>query len=264
MDPNVYEKDCLDILRAIEPYYGKEFGIHNGEGGGIPKNPGERFNFWYIIEGNRVDFDFIQYDYGVKFIQADPQNNFLPLDTIDNDMFNHDRLENSACIQETNRCFFLHLGVGIGLHPIAFEIAYRKHARQLLASVEADDLNVLASQSVLDRDEFVDCMALASLWPREFDEFQILIVNLDREGSFNQHQGFTHIRAPLSQYIDRNGNWKGKDIVLTLQAGHFTYLVPTGENIRNRPVGKYIFTCLYVCAYMCILLVSLLSFCLYE
>ena len=106
-----------------------------------------RFNFWFVIENNRVDFDFIQYDYGVKFIQADPQNNFLPLDSIDDNIFDHRRLEKSACIQETNRCFFLHLGVAIGLHPMAFEIAYRKHAELLLASIEEDDLNFLASQS---------------------------------------------------------------------------------------------------------------------
>ncbi len=99
--------------------------------------------------------------------------------------------------------------------------------------------------SVMDRDQFVDCMALASLWPREFDEFQILVVNLDREGSFNVHQGFTHIRAPQSRYVDKNGYWKGKDIVLTLQCGHFTHLVPIGENIRDRPVSKLIYILTY-------------------
>lgn len=238
MNPQIYEMDSLDILRAIEVYYGPNFEIHAGQGGGIPSNQGEKFNFWYNIEGKRVDFDFIQYDYGVKFIQADSQNNFLPLEAIDTEKFDHNRLEKSACVQETNRCFFLHLGVGIGLHPIAFEIAYRKQATQLLNRIDDDDLNVLASQSVLDRDEFVDCMALASLWPREFDEFQILIVNLDRDGTFNAHQGFTHIRAPTSQFVDpRTGDWKGRDIVLTLQSGHFTFLVPTGDNIRDRPVN---------------------------
>merc|ERR1712010_328967 len=34
-----------------------------------------------------------------------------------------------------------------------------------------------------------------------------------------------HIRAPTSQFVDpRTGDWKGKDIVLTLQSGHFTFL----------------------------------------
>lgn len=240
MDPVVYERDSYDLLKAIERSYGPDFRIPNTEGLGVPSSPGEKYNFWFRIDGiGKVDFDFIQFDYGVKFVQADASNNFLPLQTIDPLVFDHSRLEDSACAQETNRCFFLHLGVGIGMHPLAFQIAYRKYATLKIANSEPDDICVMASQSVLDRDEFVDCMALASLWPKEFDEYQILIVNLDRDGLFNQQQGFTHMRAPIERLIDRSGGkdaWLGKDIVVTLQCGHFTFLKPTGENIIDHPV----------------------------
>lgn len=161
----------------------------------------------------------------------------MTVDKIDHALFDPLRIKDSACLQESYRCFFLHLGVAIGLHPLAFEIAYRKHATMVIENSEPDDLCVEPAQSVLSRDEFVDCMALASLWPREFDEYQILIVNLDHQGHFNVHQGFTHIRPPIERYIDpETGNWSGKDIVLTLQGGHFTFLTPTGENIRRHPV----------------------------
>ena len=147
------------------------------------------------------------------------------------------RVETSACMQEINRCFFLHLGVGVGLHPLAFEIAYRKFAKMVIEKSEPDDVCVMASQSVLDRDEFVDCMALASMWPTEFDEYQILIVNLDQDGHFNVNQGFTHFRPPHTRMVDQHtGGWLGKDIVLTLQGGHFTYLEPTGLDIVDHPV----------------------------
>ena len=44
-------------------------------------------------------------------------------------------------------------------------------------------------------------------------------------------------RPPIASKIDaETGKWLGKDIVLTLQGGHFTYLTPTGANIIDHPV----------------------------
>jgi hypothetical protein len=90
--------------------------------------------------------------------------------------------------------------------------------------------------SVLDRNKFVDAMTLACIWPRELDEYQILIVNLDHNGLFDKNQGFTHIRPPNSPYVNSAGTWIGKDIIFTLQFGHFTFLVPKSENIRVNPI----------------------------
>lgn len=144
------------------------------------------------------------------------------------------------------RCFFLHLGVAVGIHPFALMIAYRKLGAYLLANPPAETTetkdNFIAFnedplRSVHTRGEFVDCMALAAIWPKEFDDYQVLIVNLDHSGSFNPQQGFTHIRPPTAGLVDSEGNWKGKDILLTLRSGHFTLITPTEDALMEHPIA---------------------------
>jgi hypothetical protein len=82
------------------------------------------------------------------------------------------------------RCFFLHLGYAVGMHPFALMVAYRKIATRFkteppASSTEAKDnftaFNGDPLNSVLSRGEYVDCMALAAVWPTEFDQYQVLI-----------------------------------------------------------------------------------------
>jgi hypothetical protein len=40
------------------------------------------------------------------------------------------------CSQESNRCFFLHLGVAIGLHPFALQTVFRMAAADILSRPE--------------------------------------------------------------------------------------------------------------------------------
>jgi len=87
------------------------------------------------------------------------------------------------------------------------------------------------------RDYYVDFLALAAVFPVELEDVQILIVNLNDNSAFNIQQGFTHLRKPNSKYVDpKTGAWTGRDVILTLQNGHFTLLKPTGESILDHPI----------------------------
>jgi hypothetical protein len=76
---------------------------------------------------------------------------------------------------ETNRCFFLHLGFGLKVHPFALEVAFRQLAKHVAASppgatdeeresylgVKGEPLQTLNTTGV-----FVDIYALDAIWPR--------------------------------------------------------------------------------------------------
>jgi hypothetical protein len=166
--------------------------------------------------------------------------------------FSSERLGTSAAVHESMRCFFLHMGMAVGIHPFALQVAYRKLSKMLLENPPAPEDNKEAREnycgwngdplgSVQSRGNYVDCLALNAIWPIEFDDYQVLIVNLNASGAFNPAQGFTHIRPPNQKLIGPDGDWLGKDIVLTLQNGHFTYLKPnpecTVEDLNSKPIA---------------------------
>ena len=85
----------------------------------------------YYGSGRKYTYDFVQEDYGVIF------KDFL------NDRFigsvGVDSKGNSlVCCLESNRCFFLHLGVGIGIHPFALQSLFRISAMDILS--KPDDI----------------------------------------------------------------------------------------------------------------------------
>ena len=122
----------MDILRAIRVYFGDDFSLRD------PNNfiraplrrPHDSWKFWFEINGETVNFFFKQFDFGVKFVGSNPERSFLSEVFIDESQFPpgtvgeqwSEKIMASNCAQETNRCFFLHLGFAIGLHPMAFEI----------------------------------------------------------------------------------------------------------------------------------------------
>jgi hypothetical protein len=67
------------------------------------------------------------------------------------------------------------------MHPLALTVAFRQMARQMFSDSnnEPDD----ALQSVVDYNVFVDINILAKIWPRELDDYQILIINLNYAGT---------------------------------------------------------------------------------
>ena len=238
-----YECDSFDILTALIPHFGESFRCGPEK---LPKLKSCNFNYWFVIDDVKRTFNFDQFDYGIKF------TDFLLPEVLAAEHFNPERLKCSAAANESMRCFFLHLGVAVGIHPFALEVAYRKLAVKLLENPPAAESDSEAREnyvgfnsdplaSVQSRGNYVDSMALAAIWPKEFDDVQVLIVNLTATGSFNKAQGFTHIRPPTAHMIGPDGEWLGKDILLTLQCGHFTYLCPqstnTDENVKTRPIA---------------------------
>ena len=76
----------------------------------------------------------------------------------------------SRSVIETNRCFFIHLGVATGFHPVLLQGYFRNAAALLLRSIPSDDMRVELLQSVMQYAGFVDANVLCLLWPREFSE----------------------------------------------------------------------------------------------
>lgn len=88
-------------------------------------------------------------------------------------------LQLSKAAVETNRCFFLHLGVAMGIHPFALQTAFRHVASLLLRSCTSTDA-ALAKEilpSVLEYAGFVDANVLFFLWPEEFRTSRILMIS---------------------------------------------------------------------------------------
>jgi hypothetical protein len=80
---------------------------------------------------------------------------------------------------ESNRCFFLHLGIALNIHPFALQVACRHLAKQLLGETQADDYSLRADilPSVLGYAHFVDANALIWLWLREFGPYRICMLS---------------------------------------------------------------------------------------
>lgn len=225
-----HEWEVLQVLRhKLSPSYR----ISGADDGGLPTLGGSGYYFWFQTP-KRVEFHFNQFDYGVKFsVPGNPNRNFLPESWFEGGAFTPARMAASQCVNEINRCFFLHLGRALKINPFALCVAYRIFARRVIEQSAEGDLCRDGANDVLAENRFVDAMALASIWPEELDDYQILVVNLNGDGSFNQHQGFTYIRPPNSRCINERGEFTGRNIVLTLQGGHFTYLEPTEIKIKQ-------------------------------
>jgi len=242
-----YEHDSYDLLQSLKIKFGENFVCTQAD---VPLVHSVAFGYFFYTdigtpEQKKHDFDFDQYDYGITFYH------FLDPTWIE-PSFPAERSRKSAAANESMRCFFLHMGMAVGIHPFALQVAFRKLGNKLLEHPPAPEDNQELKDnytgfngdplaSVQSRGNYVDCMSLAAVWPREFDEYQVLIVNLTSTGAFNPAQGFTHIRPPNPKLISPDGEWLGKDIMLTLQNGHFTYLRPSDtnerEDVRSRPIA---------------------------
>ena len=66
------------------------------------------------------------------------------------------------------------------MHPLALTVAFRQMARQMFS--DSNNEPDYALQSVVDYNVFLDVNILAQIWPRELDDYQILIINLNEEG----------------------------------------------------------------------------------
>lgn len=60
---------------------------------------------------------------------------------------------------------------------------------------------------------FVDATALLAIWPRELDEWRVLVCQLADTGALEYYTLF----EPEHGTRDEHGEWAGKDVILTRQ-----------------------------------------------
>jgi hypothetical protein len=154
-----------------------------------------------------------------------------------------------AVTRETNRCFWLHMGVLLGVHPIAMQASCRDRCAVLsakIADLEArdafEDCQFFSEpiRSVLRRrggvncsgqyeNNLVDAQFLCACWPPEMDNVRlIIIVCVDGWISWHDWNLFTpRTRERASE------PWEGRDIILKLEHGHFTILEPHDKTLEH-------------------------------
>jgi hypothetical protein len=174
---------------------------------------------------------FIIDDYGTNFTDVYPDHVQKVLDVFK--------------LNETNRCFFLALGIGTNIDPFLLQCLFRRHARfvtqnktVLLNSIGGDadatgqlqgsiETELESLENVMKPGSSIDCFALRYLWPIEFDNFRIVVIckRLDREGVarynvvvFNSSSA-DDVRIQACQDVERK-----QTIFLKLENAHYTLL----------------------------------------
>jgi hypothetical protein len=174
---------------------------------------------------------FIVDDYGTTFTGVYPDHVQKVLDA-----FN---------LNETNRCFFLALGIGTNIDPFLLQCLFRRHARYLTQNkevllhctgVDADktgqlqgsiDSELESLANVMEPGSSIDCCVLRYLWPIEFDIFRIVVLctRPDNAGVARcnvvvyNSSSTDDVLIQASQDADRK-----QTIFLKLENGHYTLL----------------------------------------
>lgn len=126
-------------------------------------------------------------------------------------------LQISRPVIETNRCFFIHLGVAVLVHPFVLQTSFRSEAQSRLTRLRSDADNVadIMYKSVLEYAGIIDANVLCYLWPEEFDEYVICIIS----GSLNRpifsvfRPSYSSTDYPI-------------EIIIHCEHDHFTLLKP--------------------------------------
>ena len=114
------------------------------------------------IKLGRVKVNFIRDDFHISFT---PFLRRLPAE-----------LQVCRSANEANRCFFLHLGVALSLHPFALQLAFR-HLTECVLSNMTSDMEKIVLPSIQEYAGFVDANSLKYLWPREMNRFRVCVIS---------------------------------------------------------------------------------------
>ena len=149
-----------------------------------------------------------------------------------------------------HRCFFLHLGVALGLHPIALQAVFRTHAQVLLQYIEAapttklneddnrfDELKQCDSslRSVLNHNALIEAPVLSVLWPQELLELQRVRVLIYTVGPDGPQPHTCYLFSPNESSAE-GVPFDGIDVILKLQGMHFTLLQPKTDDAAGSVV----------------------------
>eukprot|EP00603_Paraphysomonas_imperforata_P004964 CAMPEP_0114448440 /NCGR_PEP_ID=MMETSP0103-20121206/20325_1 /TAXON_ID=37642 ORGANISM="Paraphysomonas imperforata, Strain PA2" /NCGR_SAMPLE_ID=MMETSP0103 /ASSEMBLY_ACC=CAM_ASM_000201 /LENGTH=434 /DNA_ID=CAMNT_0001620453 /DNA_START=272 /DNA_END=1577 /DNA_ORIENTATION=+ len=125
------------------------------------------------------------------------------------------QLKNTREAIETNRCFFIHLGIAINVHPFALQ-TYFRHIAASIAAKSDDDFQKEIVQSVLNYAGFVDANALVYIWPKEMQRCRICLISGDLK-----HPIFSCFFPSNVSNVDSLN-----DIIIHSDGSHFTLLKP--------------------------------------
>eukprot|EP00605_Chrysophyceae_sp_TOSAG23-4_P000326 GSChrysophyteH1.ASY1.ANO1.371.1 assembled CDS len=140
------------------------------------------------------------------------------------------QLQANRAAVETNRCFFLHLGIAISVHPFVLQCAFRHLAEEALLDKDAEDYSLKEDilSSVLSYAAYVDANALLWLWVAELTPYRICVLSGSRE-------------KPILSIFRAKGQNTTSDVLLHYDGHHFTLLRSrAGEDGRIRDASPSI------------------------
>lgn len=155
---------------------------------------------------------FLESDYGMKFGLIYPRHVHLIL-------------EMYPALDESNRCFFMALGIAAGLDPFHLQCAFRKQVNKLqgLDRLPTMSQNLRNMAHVLNEglvaNESVDSQLLSFCWPPALDKFKIAIISYRRLPS-SAREGSAYTLT----IFDPSPGVPKESIILKLENGHYTLL----------------------------------------
>jgi hypothetical protein len=121
-------------------------------------------------------------------------------------------------LEESNRCFFITLGIATGCDPFMLQCLFRQHAASILtnASCEILDNDYGATADILGdvlaENCHVDCSILNFCWPSEFSNLRLVYICTRGRASH------------VVEFSEKPMSSRAKDIFFRLHDGHFTLL----------------------------------------
>jgi hypothetical protein len=158
----------------------------------------------YCTLVNILGFQFIRDDYYVSY---DNILHGIP----------HELQMNRSAI-ETNRCFYLHFGIGMGINPFVIQVIFRHLASKMKENNKYDpDYSLMSDSfdSILEYSGFVDANVLIWLWMEEFLPYRLCFVS----GNMSQPIITTFMARGVDPYSIR-------DVIIHCNGQHFTLLRP--------------------------------------
>jgi len=224
---------------------------------------------WYLDFGGTAAyhrFHFSKNDYGVLFTGGGSGLKFFSPTCVGSEcaLTDDETVQSLApATKEDNRCFFIHLGAALNIHPYLVHSAFRHQAARVIARVDAalaagslDDSEVAAwlgcdrenIESLALHGEYVDQRVLRYIWPDEFNDIRLMIVPIMPRGAYGSSTWVDDFTSPCGgkgeitslnvytphpsaapQHFNASGDWKGRDVIMALYWRHFFLLKPRND-----------------------------------
>eukprot|EP00601_Ochromonadales_sp_CCMP2298_P007227 CAMPEP_0173198682 /NCGR_PEP_ID=MMETSP1141-20130122/16815_1 /TAXON_ID=483371 /ORGANISM="non described non described, Strain CCMP2298" /LENGTH=208 /DNA_ID=CAMNT_0014123487 /DNA_START=13 /DNA_END=639 /DNA_ORIENTATION=- len=136
-------------------------------------------------------------------------------------------LQMTRAALEVNRCFFVHMGVGMQVHPFALQTAMRHMAATEGPTLE-DWLQEIVG-SIRQYSGFVDANALPFIWPQNFDKFRLLFISGPMASPILTCFVPTNRNRPVEELME---------VIIRCSGDHFTLFRPSGGAARIRVISR--------------------------